>query len=277
MAIAIAHVSARGMASAPRSNVTSAVTAPKCKPAVTRTCTVPVSWNSARSAGGIAARSPHNSPDTTEAAGSPNRRRSCSCAQACARASHVRASPVAFGSICENRRTLEPAVHAALGLDRAFARLAGIARLVERFQTTANQHARTGRYVFAHASGRRRTVVEGESHLAGTVGLLDAIEQRRGIARRSSSPRVSASERVRMPALRVAAARVTSSNVAKARRPAVPAKEKEDECSVGGNDDGAYVGRRRRNGERCEHRAGRAKKNRIRRHAAALTTRCAGV
>ena len=152
MAIAMAHVSARGMASALRSNVTSAVTAPKCKPAVTRTCTVPVSWNSARSAGGIAARSPHNSPDTTEAAGSPNRRRNCSCAQACARANHVRASPVAFAIDRENRRALEPAVHAALGLDRAFARLAGIARLVEWFQTTANQHARTGRYAFAHAS-----------------------------------------------------------------------------------------------------------------------------
>ena len=174
------------------------------------------------------------------------------------------------------RHALEPAVHAALGLDCAFAWLAGIARLVERFQTTAYQHARTGRYAFAHASRGRCAVVESESHLARTVGLFDAIEQRRGIARRSPAHDFCIGMR--------ANAGVKSSDgeggeqqLAKARRPAVPAKEKEDECGVGGNDDGANVGRHRRNGERCEHRGDRAKKNRIRRHAAALTTKCGGV
>jgi hypothetical protein len=62
---------------------------PRCKPAVTKTCTVPVSWNSERNAGGSAARSPHSSPARSDAAGSPSPSRSRACAHSCARASQT--------------------------------------------------------------------------------------------------------------------------------------------------------------------------------------------
>ena len=91
-ATAIAHASARGSAKSESAPRTSAATAPTCNPAVTSTCTVPVSWNSSRRSGGKAARSPHNSPATTEAPGSPRCDASCACAHSCARAGHARAS-----------------------------------------------------------------------------------------------------------------------------------------------------------------------------------------
>ena len=65
----------------------SAATTPRCNPAVTRMCTVPVSWNSSCNSGGIAERSPHNSPATTDACGSGKYVRNCANAQPCIRAS----------------------------------------------------------------------------------------------------------------------------------------------------------------------------------------------
>src|SRR5581483_1594834 len=83
----------------------------------------------------------------------------------------------------QNRGALEASADSALRFDCAFARLAGIARVVERFDASANEHAGAGRSAFAHPGRERRSVVESKGDVGRAVRLIDAFQERGRVPR----------------------------------------------------------------------------------------------
>ncbi len=101
----------------------------------------------------------------------------------CAREQRGR-TPHRRGVGSQQRSALETPVESAFGLQRAFARLAGIARLVERLQPPAHENARSGRRrVATHVGQHARAPVERERHLRRAVTGTEPTQERRAVAR----------------------------------------------------------------------------------------------
>ena len=203
---------------------------PRCSPAVTSTCTVPVAWKSSRSSRGSVPRSPHSAPATTVASGSRNTERNRADNAARARAAHARTSCGSGGARATTRFARELAGEPFAQRDRAPRRFAGIARLIERHEPSA-QHDAFARHDRVVANVRAHDDPRIERKRERRTVLVRAHVARHGTGEASRPRLVREHRRVTVPAReQQSGERERSRN---ARRTPRKQTEREDACEHG--------------------------------------------